>query len=570
MGLINTRNNLVAGISLPVPAEKIKEVRAIVRKTKIEVIKDKVIIQGIIHKQIFYVDLAGIVRHFPVAIPFSSLVDVPGALPEMQAQVEIFIEHIKDELSSDRMGITQKVILEIFTKVVDEVQFNVNLDSTGPLVKVEEVIAENIKQELNASRFQLPVPAIKIDDIVTEVQISDIEVITDKLIIQGIVHKQIFFIDEDDFERHIAEDLSFDTFIDVPGAKFGDEAQVNIGVELIKHELDQIPGYLLDQEIMIEFFVKILRTIQINIETDSGPLVKLPFVVAENVKQDLIISDVLLENPAIKVKEIVAKTEDLRAVLFKNKVIVQGNLHKQIFYIDEDNIERHQVEDIPFQNILDTPGAIVGNNVDFLALIEEVIFELRADNLVHQKVIVQYFVRVTEVQQVNVSVGAGPLIKVEEVVGENTRQILIETIFQESKSESELESILPIEIKKQAIRVLDENDIVAQQILSSNTSLPTKATQIKSISPIIRNVDITPFESQLIITGEIEKQIIFVDSNEIIRDISEVTSFEFLMDITGSAFDISIDDLLVEIDNLSFDLLNDEETIQQTIVLKFV
>lgn len=565
MGLIKTRNNLVAGISLPVPAEKIKEVHAIVREIKVEVIKDKVVIQGIIHKQIFFVDLTGIVRHFPIDIPFSTFVDVPGALPEMEAQVEIVIEHIKDELSSDRMGITQKVILEIFTKIVDEVQFNVNLDSTGPLVKVEEVIGENIKQELSASQFQLPVPAIKIVDILTEVQNSEIEVIADKVIIQGIIHKQIFFIDENNLERHIAENIPFNTFIDIPGAEVGDDAQVNVGVELIKQELDQIPGDILNQEIVIEFFAKILRSIQVNVEIDSGPLVKLPFVVGENDKQDLIVSDVCLENPAIKVKEIEVKAQNLRTVLIENKVIVQGTLHKQIFYIDEENIERHQVEDVPFQNFLDIPGASIGNNVDFLTFIEEVIFELRSDNLLHQKVIIQYFIKVTELQQVNVAVGSGPLIKVEEVVGENTKQILIESI-----PDPEPEPILPIETEKQVIRILEENEIVEQHILTNQCLLPTKATLIKSISPFIRNVDITPIENQILITGEIELQIAFVDLNKVIKNFTKAVSFEFLMNTTSNAFDISIEDLLVEIENLSFELLNDEETLKQTIILKFV
>lgn len=559
-----TRVEQVGGLPLPVQAEKIKEIRAEVRNLTVEVIRDKVIIQGILHKQIFFVDINGVVRHIPEDVPFSTFIDVPGALPGMQAQVKVVIEHIKAELTANGREVIQKVILQIFVKVVDEVQLTVALNPAGPLVKAEEVVGENVKQELVTNEVELPISAIKIDDIHAEIRITDTEVIRDKVIVQGIIHKQIFFVDVNNVERHIAEDIPFSTFLDVPGAMPGDNVQVNAVIELVKRELATIPGTLLRQEVVFEIFVKVHRTVQINIAIGTGPLIKIPFVIGENTKQDLIVNDILLDVPAIKIKEIQASLRDLKTVAIRDKVILQGILHKQIFYVDTNNIERHQAEDIPFSNFIDIPGTEPEHQVDFNPVIEGVIHELRPGNILHQKVAIQYFVKVTELQQVNIVPGNGPLIKVEEVIGENTRQILVERRFPIRPP------VAPIRISRETIRVVTGAQQAVQKILNNCFNLPFKAIKIKSIVPTIRNVEIEVLTNQILVSGEIVKNITYVDTDNVVRNLTEVVPFEFLLEAPGIDPGFNVRDLKIEVENLSFRLCSDGCSVEQTIVLKFI
>lgn len=559
-----TRVEQVGGLPLPVQAEKIKEIRAEIRDLTVEVIRDKVIIQGIVHKQIFFVDINGIVRHIPEDVPFSTFIDVPGALPGMQAQVKVVIEHIKAELTANGREVIQKVILQIFVKVVDEVQFSVALNPAGPLVKAEEVVGENVRQELVVNEVELPVPAIKIDDIHAEIRITDTEVIRDKVIVQGIIHKQVFFVDANNVERHVAEDVPFSTFIDIPGARPGDNVQVNAVIELVKRELATIPGTLLRQEIVFEIFVKVHRTVQINIAIGSGPLIKIPFVIGENTKQDLIVNDILLEVPAIKVKEINASLRNLKTVVIRDKVVLQGILHKQIFYVDTNNIERHQAENIPFSNFIDIPGAEPEHQVDFNPVIEGVIFELRPGNILHQKAAIQYFIKVTEPQQVNITPGNGPLIKVEEVIGENTKQILVERRFPVRPP------VIPIRVSRETIRVVTGAQQAVQKILNNCFVLPTQAVKVKSIIPTIRNVEIEVLTNQILVSGEIVKNVTFVDADNVVRNLTEVVPFEFLLEAPGIDPDFDVNDLRIEVENLSFRLSSDGCQVEQTIVLKFI
>lgn len=561
--LIKANLEQINSITLPTPAESVKEIRAEIGDLEISVITDKVVIQGVIHQQIFFVDLTGIVKHFSEDVRFSTFVDVAGALPEMNAQVDVVIEHIKSELSFSGLQLTQKIILLISAKVVDQVQFRINLNSLGPLANLEEVVGENIKQELVVSEINLPVPAIKIDDIVAEIQITDVEVITDKVIVQGIIHQQVFFIDGDNIGRHLAEDVSFSTFLDLPGAIPGDNVQVNSTIELNKRELNQIPGDLLLEETIIGIFVKVHRTVQLNIDIGAGPLIELPFIIGENVKQDLVVSNLCLKNPALKVKEIEISFRDLKSIVIPDKVIVQGIIHKQIFYVDQDNLERHQSEEVPFSNFLDVPGAVPSNDVDFLPVVLDIIFQLNRDNSLEQKVVLQYKVIVTESLETNLVPGSGPLIKVEEVIGENTKQILIERLLA-------VEPELPLTITGEVIQMTTESEKMSQKLFNHTSCLPVKALKVKSITPYLRDIEVNLLKAQVFISGKLAIQTIFIDLNDVVRNITELVPFEFLLELAG---DRSLNDLEeeidVEIENLSFTLLADQVTVEQIVVFKF-
>ena len=78
------------------------------------------------------------------------------------------------------------------------------------------------------------------------------------------------------------------------------------------------------------------------------PLVRAEVVIGEATKQLLIESNITLSQPALKIRNITAEIRDLTTELIPDKVIIQGLLHKQIFFVGEDNIVHHQTEEAPF------------------------------------------------------------------------------------------------------------------------------------------------------------------------------------------------------------------------------
>jgi hypothetical protein len=62
--------------------------------------------------------------------------------------------------------------------------------------------------------------------------------------------------------------------------------------------------------------------------------------------------------------------------LLPNKVIITGTLHKQIFFVADDDLVRHMGEDIPFTTFVDLPGINPGDSVSVTPVVEHVGFEL--------------------------------------------------------------------------------------------------------------------------------------------------------------------------------------------------
>ncbi|HEX3044548.1 MAG TPA: DUF3794 domain-containing protein [Bacillota bacterium] len=397
----NTKQILIErNVTLTIPAIKVRNINATIRNITTDVIADKVVIQGILHKQIFFVGEDNIVHHQAEDIPFSTFVDIPGAEPGMNVQVDPVIETIIFSLLTPTV-VHQKVVVEFFVKVTETRQLNVVI-GTGPLVRVDQVVGENTKQELFENFVTLITPAIKIDDITVVIRNITTHIINDKVIIQGTIHKQIFFVGTNNIEFHQAEDIDFSTFVDIPGAVPGMDVEVVPTVEFIHFELRDATTVL--QKVVVEFFAKVTESVQINILPGPGALLKLDTVIGENTNQILVENVFTLPLRTVKIREIIAVIKDLTTEVINDKVVIQGILHKQIFFIAEDNLEHHQAEDIPFSTFVDIIGTTPGMNVRVDPKIETILFELEDATTLRQKVVIEFFVKVTETQQLSVQI----------------------------------------------------------------------------------------------------------------------------------------------------------------------
>lgn len=397
----NTKQLLVeCNVALTIPAIKVRNINAKVCELTADVIADKVVIQGVLHKQIFFVGEDNIVHHQAEDIAFSTFVDVPGAEPGMNVQLTPNIETIIFNLLSSKL-LHQKVVIEFFVKITETRQLNIQMGN-GPLVRVDQVVGENTKQELFENFVTLANPAIKIDDITVKIKDIETHIIEDKVIIQGVIHKQIFYIGSNDIEYHQGEDIEFSTFVDVPGALPGMDVEIVPIVEFVHFQLRD--KCTLQQKVVVEFFAKVSESVQLNVALGPGALLKLETVVGENTKQILVENVFQLPVAAIKIREIVARIEDISAEVIEDKVIIQGILHKQIFFIGEDNLEHHQAENIPFSTFVDVLGAVPGTNVRVDPRIETILFELESKVDLRQKVVIEFFIKVTQTQQLLVQI----------------------------------------------------------------------------------------------------------------------------------------------------------------------
>lgn len=92
-------------------------------------------------------------------------------------------------------------------------------------------------------------------------------------------------------------------------------------------------------------------TRDMNVSTERIKVLK---VIGEAVGQLVLANSTCIN--AVKIDRIRAKLLDITDHLFKNKVVKQGTIRKEIFYVDPEGVVRYKTEDIPFMLPVDIPG----------------------------------------------------------------------------------------------------------------------------------------------------------------------------------------------------------------------
>lgn len=397
-------------VIFPVEVRKIMDVTAEVRDLQATPLDDKVIVEGLFHKQIAWVsnvsrEIGGIaylqdaVYDLPVDERFTTFVDLPGVTPdsviEVDARVE-FVDHndIPDGTTSGDEW-QQTVILEVHVRATETMEVDIITDIEVPAgsgikvikdtITVEDVIGEAEKQVNVMANINLPagVEAAKVKSADAEVRNITTEVLPNKVIVQGTLHKQVFYVDATTrqmFEFSIDED--FTTFVHLDGVTPRTDVTVNAVLEYVKFDL--VTPTTATQSAIIKLVVRAVATRKITVVTDViGPgidvvkeILKAEHVVAEG-KQQVAIenTNITFPRPARKVAKTDARIDINRSEskLLPNKIVVVGSLHKQIFYVDVCTNGVFETSfDEPFTTFVDVKGAKPGMNVTYRKRVEHV------------------------------------------------------------------------------------------------------------------------------------------------------------------------------------------------------
>lgn len=409
-------------VTLPIKAIKIFDVVASLTNVRGEVREGGVLVTGIIKKQLFVVDEGDLVRHVPEEIPFRQFIEVPGARPNLNVQIRAAIIDIQTQLIEKGKKVRQEVIIEIFVKVTETEQILVVTDVTGgpkdlkvekKLLKVESVIGEDRVSDVIKNTVELPITAKKIFQIVSELRDIQAEVKRNVVIVRGIVHKQIFLVDEGDLVRHVSEDVPFSVAVNVPGARPGLNVQVDVNAIVDQFELIKPPSKKLRQTIILDIFVKVTETVQIDVVTNvkgtgiivDRKLLKVEQVVTDVLQTTTVDAEVELPMKAEKIFRILAEIVNIQTEIVNGKVIIRAILHKQIFFVDMGGLLRHVREDVPFQIIANVPQAVPSMNIQVrLRIVGDIDFDIIKGKIVRQTAIIEAFIKITETEQLEVVV----------------------------------------------------------------------------------------------------------------------------------------------------------------------
>jgi spore coat assembly protein SafA len=267
-------------------------------------------------------------------------------------------------------------------------------------------------------------------------------------------------------------------------------------------------------------------------------LLKVDKVIGETVAKKVVDTVVTLPITAKKIFDVVASVTNIRGEVREGGVLVTGDIKKQLFIVDEEDLVRHVPEEIPFREFVPVEGARPRLNVQVRANVMDVETNL-VDNgqKVGQKIRLDIFVKVTEAKQVEVvtDITEGPedlnmekrLLKVDSVVGE---------------------------------------DLVSE-LIENTAELPITAKKIFQVVGEVRDVETEVKEDVVMVRGLVHKQVFLVDKDDLVRHVSEDVSFSISVNMPGArpGFDVHVDVAAI-VDQ--FELLDPPgRRLRQTIVL---
>jgi hypothetical protein len=347
-----------------------------------------------------------------------------------------------------------------------------NLQVERRVLKVQNVIGEDTKQVNIINEVEFPVKVKKIYDTTVKMEEVEGDIIHDKVIIEGTVHKQVYYVVEETcevngilyeagevFEKTIEEDFS--EFIEIPGAEPDMNVDVQVRVEYVDwddigpEEVECGDPDLWRQTMVCEIFAKVTDTVEMDVVTDviyPGACLEVvkeklivESIVGEDEKQTEVINTIDFPAPVKKIKNVTAKVNDIETNIVPNKIVIEGVLHKQIYYVECPTGQLKELSvDEGFTVWADVPGAVEDQDVDVSVDIEYVDIDLRNGddengfNSGRQTAVLAVTAKVTENLELEIVtdvIGAGvevfkDLIKVDSVIAEDNRQVNIrEDVF---------------------------------------------------------------------------------------------------------------------------------------------
>lgn len=287
------------GIRQPIPSAcgiiKVKEILATVTQVTGTANTDSVIIQGTLHLQIFYVANDNIVHLQQEDVPFNHLLSIPGTTPGMPVTANANVEYIIFHLDQVRAILKKKIVLIVEATVNDpppirvtggpvvlegetkgyaREQILVEATNVFPCIKKERIRvggAEEVSEQILLERT-IPVEAIKVKSIGTELVDVTYEVLPDLVMVAGVVHKQIYLVGPDNIVRMVEEDMPFSHTLSLPGVKPGDFVQVEVAVEFVIPELNVVAGTLRQKVVLRITVTAITPAVYVVVVTDViGP-----------------------------------------------------------------------------------------------------------------------------------------------------------------------------------------------------------------------------------------------------------------------------------------------------------
>ncbi|MHC1681621.1 MAG: SPOCS domain-containing protein [Clostridiaceae bacterium] len=357
-----------------------------------EVLEDKVYVEGELNFNVIYLAEFD-EKHdvFNVFYPskFAAYIEIAGAISNMDALVDSFIEHIECKIVNER-----KVAIEGVLKVRGEVFNNEQYEIVKGITNVENTqvlnsplsidkVHDNIEKDLQAKgHFIIANDKPQIESIIKlEVLVhkKTVKVLDDKILLEGFANIKILYKAKDGRELvSVEDDVIISDEAESEGASPFMNVISNFNVVTIEYDVkedDLGETRIIDVEALIKANVKLISKSDIeSIEDAYSPNTNLNLVKKDRELTVVFgtgsIENIIKENLEIgedsptptNVLLTLGKAEIMEKKVIEDKVLLEGIVKAASVY--ENNEDKNYIaaveDEIPFTLSIDVPGAKVG------------------------------------------------------------------------------------------------------------------------------------------------------------------------------------------------------------------
>ncbi|MBR4945128.1 MAG: DUF3794 domain-containing protein [Peptococcaceae bacterium] len=373
--------DIMRNIQLPARARKIVDIHAEIVELDYEIIPNKIIIKGALHKQVYYVEQGDyVVKEFTIMREeFTDFVHIQGARPDMEAMLDGHILFVNTNPANGDFPtdlLYQVAVLAVDVKVTETMTLDVVTDAYGDGIQIQKapfavecLVGAAEKQTTISVEHMLCKPARKIYDMEAVCRDLDYEILPGRIIVRGTLHKQIYYVDAcDDTVQAQCFDNEFSVVLDVPGAKPDMEVYMRCRMEFCEAKLmGPQPCNMVKASAILQVSVKVTELTKMNIVTGvDGALadrcrIRVEDIIGrkcnqQNVNQTIDVNAPMdVNNMLIKcTKNMTACVRNVSYEKVCNKVIIKGTIHVQVYYV-ACNCEQELREtsaDIPFTTVV--------------------------------------------------------------------------------------------------------------------------------------------------------------------------------------------------------------------------
>lgn len=422
----NTEQTIVRGtISVPEAKPEVDRVLstdATGRVKKVNIIPDKVVVEGVLRLEVMYEAFKKdqSVHTFHAELDFTDFVDVPGARPGMEVEVDIVVEDVsltRDPRCADDWDVAAVVMVTVRVTEEREVDALVecpqSFECESEVMNLEHVVGSRTKQVLIDQEFELPRDNPDIEKVyrcMCDAEITSTKVIKNKVIIEGEVDLECTYtaLKDEQTVHTLSRTFKFNTFVEIPGAEQDMDVYVDVMVEACDAEVSDTDACKISVTIVLKVRARVVEDREVNVitevlgaETVKTANLDVESLVGEECKQ-VIIRDAKeppTEKPDIdRIKEVTIRDITIKdKQVINDKVLVRGTVEFQVLYValKEDQAIHMIHRKASFKTFIDVPGARPDDRVTIDVNVEWVNAKMDGCDLVLEAIL-EVCARVTE------------------------------------------------------------------------------------------------------------------------------------------------------------------------------